>query len=175
MLSSPLLFDRIYNGTLQNRLDFGKSLHAAAGPRLMRDRFFTGAFADLRQAADTLARYMAAIGMGESCVACATNNPGGCCSREMAGETDALQMLMNMLAGMEIGVSDNHGEACCFLGEAGCIFIFKPMFCLNYNCHRIITRIGPSRSELELLTGRLLGNQYEVEQILFDRIKCLQG
>ncbi|EKD34514.1 MAG: hypothetical protein ACD_75C02306G0001, partial [uncultured bacterium] len=33
--------------------------------------------------------------------------------------------------------------------------------------------LGPARSELELMAGRLLGNQYEVEKILLARIEQL--
>ena len=167
---SPHLFHQIYNGTIRTRLNFGRSLHTALSPRLMQDWTFTGAFDTLRQAADRLSQNMATTGMGGQCAACSAHNPGGCCSLEMAGETDALQMLMNMLAGVEIEVAEDKGGACCFLGREGCIFTFKPMFCLNYNCDRIITHIGPARPALELLAGRLLGNQYEVEKLLLARI-----
>lgn len=121
MLPSPSLLHQLYNGTLQSRLNFGKALHAQLSHRLMQDPTFAGTFATLLQAADTLGEYMAAMGMGRQCAACATNNPGGCCSREIAEETDA--------------------------------------------------QIGPARSELELLTGRLLGIQYEVEQLLLAGMK----
>jgi hypothetical protein len=171
MVSSPSLLHQLYSGTLQNRLNFGKALHAQLSHRLMQDPTFACTFATLRQAADTLAGYMAARGMGRQCTACATNNPGGCCSREIAEETDALQMLMNLLAGVKVDISEGQGETCCFIGTEGCSFMFKPMFCLNYNCTRIIAQMGPARSELELLTGRLLGIQYEVEKMLLARLK----
>lgn len=171
MLPSPSLLHQLYNGTLQSRLNFGKALHAQLSHRLMQSPTFAGTFATLRQAADTLAEYMATMGMGRQCAACATNNPGGCCSQEIAEETDALQMLMNLLAGVKVDISEGQGKACCFIGTEGCSFMFKPMFCLNYNCTRIIAQIGPARSELELLTGRLLGIQYEVEKLLLAGMK----
>lgn len=168
----PLLFHRIYDGPLQSRLDFSRSLHAALLPQLMQESAFAGFFGGMRKAADSLAGRMAGMGMGRQCTACSLNNPGGCCSREMALETDALQMLMNLLVQVRVDIRDN-GEACCFLGQEGCIFIFKPMFCLNYNCDRISSHIGPARAELEVLTGGLLGKQYEVEKNLIARIRCL--
>ncbi len=170
----PLLFRRIYSGSLRRRLEFSRSLHAVLGPQLIPDKFFTQTFDDLRQAADKLAGYMATLGMGRRCAACSADNPGGCCSLEMAEETDAIQILLNLHAGVEVEIADN-GPACCFLGKKGCIFIFKPMFCLNYNCDRIISEVGLSRGELEVLTGRLLCKQYEVEKILLERIKNLPG
>ena len=64
-------------------------------------------------------------------------------------------------------VNENPAE-CCYLGAAGCIFAFKPMFCLNYNCHRIrATAEGAPLRELERLAGILLGSQYALERLLF--------
>lgn len=174
-MPSPQLLHRIYHGEIQARLDFGRSLHAVLSSPLSRDEIFTAAFATLRRTAETLSRQMVSAGMGRQCVACSANNPGGCCSREMAGETDAVQILMNLLAGVEVKVVEQPGEVCRYLGEQGCIFAFKPMFCLNYNCDRIISRLGPARPELERSTGRLLGHQYEVERILLARIEALAG
>jgi len=57
------------------------------------------------------------------------------------------------------------GEECLFLGKKGCIFLFKPMFCLNYNCKHIYDTGTPADlQELEKLTGKLLGKQYQLEQ-----------
>lgn len=166
----PHLFHQIFAGKIDARLNLGRSLHAALADRLRQDRIFAAAFDAMRQAAEALSRHMISAGMGRLCVACSANNPGGCCSRAMAGETDALQMLMNLLAGVEIDITENKADVCCFLGREGCIFTFKPMFCLNYNCDRIIAHLGPARPALELLTGRLLGHQYEMEKFLLARV-----
>lgn len=168
----PTLFKHMYHGAPESRLDFARSLHTAMAAELTRDKSFTAAFAELRDAAGLLAGYMAGLGMGDLCAACSAGDHGGCCSRDMAEETDALQMLMNMLAGVKIAVTDQ-GRACCFLGSLGCTFLFKPMFCLNYNCERIVARLGPARIELEALSGQLLGRQYTVEKALIEKIKAL--
>ncbi|TKB05933.1 hypothetical protein [Desulforhopalus sp. IMCC35007] len=87
----------------------------------------------------------------------------------MAGETDSLQILINLMAGVNV-IPVNHNPAeCCYLDTAaGCIFTFKPMFCLNYNCQSIkgqLKRAG--EQQLEKLTAMLLGSQYELEMLLF--------
>lgn len=165
------LFVKIYSGTLLSRLHFGKSIHAALGLRIMQDKTIASSFATLREYADALSRQMEIMGMGKMCSACSAENRGGCCSRAIAEETDGIQMLMNMLAGIDVGILCDNGGECCFLGEKGCSFLFKPMFCLNYNCHKIIAETAPGeRSVLEQLTGRVLGKQYEVETLLLAAI-----
>lgn len=171
MLQKHDLFAKIYCGTLLSRLHFGRSIHAALGPQVMQDETFAGSFDTLREYADALSRQMDRMGMGKICSACSAQNRGGCCSRAIAEETDAIQMLMNMLAGVDVGIVCDKGGECCFLGEKGCSFMFKPMFCLNYNCHKIIADTTPAeRSVLEYLTGRLLGKQYEIETLLLATI-----
>ena len=171
MLHRHDIFAKVYSGTLLSRLQFAGSVHTALSPRIMQDKTFAGSFAALREFADALSRQMERMGMGKMCSACSAENRGGCCSRAIAEETDAIQMLMNMLAGINIDIVCGNESECCFLGEEGCSFMFKPMFCLNYNCHKIIAATAPDeRSVLEHLTGRVLGKQHEVETMLLAEI-----
>jgi hypothetical protein len=168
------LLAKVYGGTLLARLDFGKAIHAEIGRQVMTERAFVQSFEGLVADAELLSRQMEIMAMGARCAACSAENRGGCCSRAIAEETDAIQMAMNMLAGIKVDILCDNGKECCFLGEKGCIFLFKPMFCLNYNCDKIV---GATTAEelqmLERLTGRLLRSQYEVETMLLARISHL--
>lgn len=165
------LLTKVYGGTLLSRLDFGKAIHAGLGPRIMEDRVFAESFEGLLADAALLTRQMGIMAMGARCTACSVENRGGCCSRAIAEETDAIQMAMNMLAGIKVDILCDNGKECCFLGERGCIFLFKPMFCLNYNCDKIVgSAAADDLQMLERLTGRLLRGQYEVETMLLARI-----
>jgi hypothetical protein len=167
MLQKHDLLTKVYGGTLPARLHFCKAIHAEFSPRIMADLDFARSFDALLADAGLLTRQMAKMAMGAQCTACSAGNRGGCCSRAIADETDAIQMVMNMLAGVEVEILCDNGKECCFLGEKGCIFLFKPMFCLNYNCDKIV---GATAAEellvLERLTGRVLRSQYEVETML---------
>jgi hypothetical protein len=90
----------------------------------------------------------------------------------MAGETDELQILINLVAGVDIRVVSHTDDICAFLGNDGCQFLFKPMFCLNYLCRGIRLRTDPlSLRYLEMLTGILLQRQYALEQYLLDWLR----
>jgi hypothetical protein len=112
---------------------------------------------------------MAAMAMGATCTQCAGRPGGGCCSRYMAAENDVLQLLLNMLAGVQVHIQQDNRIECCFLGKTGCILSFKPMFCLNYICSHIKGK--GDRANLLLLeqrTGDLLTKQAAMEQLLLD-------
>jgi hypothetical protein len=87
--------------------------------------------------------------------------------------TDALLLLMNILAGIEVRRVCDNGVECCFLGQRGCILLFKPIFCLNYLCHRIQKESDEEQlKNLEKKTGELLTAQSTLEQSL---IRFLQS
>lgn len=167
MNATNLSFDRVYNKPVALRLEYALELYDMYHEQLLVDESFIGQLALLRQKASALQTHMQLMNMGPLCVKCATGAGGGCCSLYMAGETDALQLLMNLLAGVAVTMVRDDGRECCFLGEMGCIFIFKPMFCLNYNCSHIVA-VAPAQQmrELERLTGQLLTEQYQTEKLL---------
>jgi hypothetical protein len=90
----------------------------------------------------------------------------------MAGNTDCLQILINLLLDVAVDQRDNEADACCFLGEQGCQFLAKPIFCLNYNCTHIRTtaRTG-EMAALFRLTGEVLGRQTRVEMLLLEELR----
>ena len=135
------------------------------GGELKQDAEFQHQFSLLQEYAEALDLHMTSMDLGKLCGTCAASPSGGCCSRFMSGEVDAVQLFFNSLAGIEVKIVQLNGEECLFLGEGGCIFLFKPMFCLNYNCKHIYTTgTAADLNELERLTGQLLGKQYQLEQ-----------
>lgn len=122
----------------------------------------------------SLDAHMSAMDMGKACSHCAATPNGGCCSAYMGDENnDALLLLMNSLAGIDVKVVCENGVECCFLGDRGCILLFKPIFCLNYLCHRIQNESDAyDLKQLEQKTGALLTAQSDLEQQL---IRFLQS
>ena len=168
---SPPLLARIFQGTVTSRLDFAREVFATSREALTSDPDIAQALAEMQTLASTLDRQMLTMAMDSLCSRCAASPGGGCCSLEMAGETDAIQMLMNMLTGVTVTMVRNDGQECCFLGRQGCIFTFKPMFCLNYNCRRIVLAAKDGQlQDLERITGSLLGTQYRTEQLIIRRL-----
>lgn len=123
--------------------------------------------------AESVATQMASMQLGCLCSECASRQGGGCCSLFMAGETDPLQLLMNLLAGVDIRLLPHDDDSCTFLAGDGCQFLVKPMFCLNYLCHNIRHAADPRQLRLlERLTGLQLQQHYAVERHLQSWLRC---
>lgn len=167
MVDQMILHDRIYGGSVASRLAYGHVLFKAYGSTLASQRSVGVALVGMQTKERALADHMQALDLGSLCSRCASLT-GGCCSRYMAGETDSLQVLMNLLGGVAVLQVNENLTECCYLGPDGCIFSFKPMFCLNYNCHKI-KKLGDGAGygQLEKLAADLLGSQYELEMHLF--------
>ena len=129
----------------------------------------------LGQEATKLTDQMRALGMGEACSLCAARSFGGCCSAYMAANCDVVLLVLNRLLGTDLRIQthENQGrDACCFLDPAGCIFLVKPIFCLNYYCGHLQERIAPAdMQKLQTQTSRVLGLQCAFEEQLLQLLR----
>lgn len=167
MRNTQIRHSHIYAGSINDRLEVSKRILSMVGEELTQDADFQQQFSMLQEYAEALNMHMASMELGALCGTCATSPSGGCCSRFMSGEVDAVQFCLNSLAGIEVKVVQPNRQECLFLGERGCIFLFKPMFCLNYTCKHIYDTGTPADLHvLEKMTGLLLSKQYQLEQHL---------
>ncbi len=165
----PQLYTLFYGGAAGARLQVAERLFRLHGVEMAEDKVIAAGMADLDGCRRALRRQMLAMEMDRTCTRCAQGSGGGCCSDVFAAETDVAQLLMNMLAGVVVDARQGSGAECCFLGAKGCIFLFKPMFCLNYNCNIITCGGRPAAlRELEKRTGMMLRAQQVMEGKLID-------
>lgn len=163
------LYALFYSGDVVAKLAMAKDLYVRYGKLIALRPEIMSQLAAVQVLECAMQTQMGAMGMGATCVQCANRQGGGCCSRYMAGENDVLQLLMNLLAGVQVAVQRDDLIGCCFLGAAGCILTLKPMFCLNYNCIHITGHEDPAiLLLLEQRTGELLCRQNVLESLLLD-------
>lgn len=162
-----------YCGNGPEKLAKSEELFHEHAKFLLAQEEIVESIATLRKAVTSLDLHMTAMDMGKSCSVCAAMPDGGCCSAYMGHENnDVLQLLMNLLAGIDVRIVRTDGVECCFLAARGCILLFKPIFCLNYLCKRIQKESTTADVKmLEEKTGYLLGQQVLMEQNI---ISCLQ-
>lgn len=170
------LFVKIYEGPVECRLAYSQNIVAKMQSRLYENVHLQQLFQQLQQYAGELNDYMRGLDLGSLCSHCASKPSGGCCSLFMSGETDAVQMALNSLAGVDVQMVCDNNQDCVFLSDTGCIFLFKPMFCLNYNCTHIHeTRAVKDVQRMEQLTGQLLSQQYELEKYVLELLVTQDG
>ncbi|MCL2789249.1 MAG: hypothetical protein FWD79_01250 [Desulfobulbus sp.] len=161
------LMQGLYEGRPAEKLASAAALHAELAPYLQDLPQLTGELGQLRLDCVALARQMTGMDLGRLCGRCAARPDGGCCSAFMADNTDALQILINLLLGVSVLMQPDNGQHCCFLGPRGCLFAVKPIFCLNYNCTHILTGAAPA--DLSILYQRaaaVLSRQTRIEDLL---------
>lgn len=155
-----------YGGSIRARLAVAHLLFSQLAGELAAHAAFTGMLAQAVILQKDMARIMADLDHGALCAVCGARDGGGCCSSFMSAENDAPQLLLNLLIGVPVAALREDAE-CCFLGNTGCLLLFKPMFCLNYNCQRIRQSAAPAQMQrLEQAVGCLLQQQYGLEQLL---------
>jgi len=164
----PHTLDALYGTSLPERLLLAQRLFAAHGKRLLALAVMQRHLETLHLLQKEVSRCMAESAMPEYCRSCATASfSGGCCSRAMAEENDAVLLLLNLLSGCTVEVQRDDGIECLFLGSAGCTLRFKPFFCLNYLCRQLRHKMDQAElRELEKASGRLLQEQFAAEQFL---------
>jgi len=159
-----------YSTSAHRKLEVAERLLSLYGEELVKDPHIAQLLGVLSAREENVRQQMGLMEMDRTCSRCAREGGGGCCSAAFAEETDAVQLLMNMLAGVVVvNQYSLGGTECRYLGEKGCIFRYKPMFCLNYICPSI-TRNEPKDAlgRLEKHTGILLQTQLDVERLLID-------
>ncbi|MEA2084019.1 MAG: hypothetical protein U9O82_07235 [Thermodesulfobacteriota bacterium] len=157
----------LYFSDVATKISIAHRLFKASGARLKADSAVKEKLMLLVRLTDILQKQMRSMGMFELCGTCGSGPDGGCCSAEMANESDAVLLFMNMLLDCEVAIRRDDDFECCFLGERGCTLILKPIFCLNYNCEKIM--VGSQKEDLaklETATARLLGEQTIFENMI---------
>ena len=111
-----------YSGSVNDKLTQARILYANLDGRAADVPGLTEALAQLREHARALDEQMRVMEMGQRCGQCAAAPGGGCCSAFMAGNADAVQLLINLLMGVDVIHQEQSGEDCGFLGPQGCLF-----------------------------------------------------
>ena len=171
-MDDAVLMRTLYEGDPIDRLMTSRALLARGRSWWLAEAGLTEAIEQLQRDALALDAHMAAMGLGRLCGQCAARPDGGCCSAYMAGNTDAIQMLINLLLGIEATPSDKNDEDCCFLGERGCLFVIKPIFCLNYLCSHITDAATTENLHtLHCLSAAVLSGQTGIESKVLDLLR----
>lgn len=161
-----------YSGSPAEKLAEARTLFAELAGRLTASGLLTEELELLRSHTQALNLHMRTMDLGRLCGNCAATPGGGCCSAYMAGNTDAIQILINLLLGISVPQQPDCAENCCFLGPQGCLFLVKPIFCLNYNCTHIIDSAEPkSLDRLYQRAASVLNQQTRIEFLLLEELR----
>ena len=161
--------EELYFSDVEQKLACARRLCEQFGTELLTMPGMREKLNQLEAYSRALEQQMAGMSMFVLCKSCAEKSGGGCCSAYMANETDAPLLLLNMLLGVAVSSQRDDAVECCYLGPQGCTLRVKPIFCLNYNCHHILTGNDAAvLKNLEKAASAVLLMQTAVEKILLE-------
>jgi len=137
------LIQELYHSDFHTKLLTAHKIYQDKGEALCSIPLVRQGLVALERQAQRLQEQVTALNFGLLCSSCALKSGGGCCSVYMADENDTVLLLINLLAGSLVSIQKDDDFECYLLGPMGCILRFKPIFCLNYNCHAINRRVPP--------------------------------
>ncbi len=163
--------DKIYYSSIDTKRQFALDLYQKHGTTLLGSAVINEKLANLEKLTGLLHVQMTNMTMFSLCIDCGQSQSGGCCSYYMANETDAVLLLINMLLGIKVAPQREDLYECCYLGRQGCILKAKPLFCLNYNCQKILTgNDSAALKKLESASSAVLREQTVLEDIILRKI-----
>jgi len=166
-IADAYLVQTYYSGTAAAKLSVARELHQRLGGKLAAAPPLREGLAQLHHQALALETHMRSMALGHLCSRCASRTGGGCCSADMADNTDSIMLLTNLLLGVTIDCQEQETADCCYLGQQGCLFVVKPFFCLTYNCSHILNHADdPGLAGLYRHAGAVMGQQGRVESLL---------
>lgn len=161
-----------YYSSFKTKLHLAHELNTQYGESLKIVPEISSNLALLEFLAQSLSEHMGSLNFAQFCSDCSAKPGGGCCSVAMSEESDAILLLINLLAGHQVTIQRDDNFECYLLGAFGCILRYKPVFCLNYNCHTIksLSESIPFGSYLTT-SAKLLQCQWVIEKCILDRLK----
>lgn len=162
----------LYYGSVENKRLHALDLFAEYGPSLFNTVKIREGLENLDKLTDELQNQMASMIMFSLCIDCGQSQTGGCCSYYMANETDSVLIVINLLLGIKVKPQRDDFYECCYLGHKGCILRVKPIFCLNYNCQKILRDNDTvTLKNLESAAANVLRQQIFVEELILRHIR----
>lgn len=164
----------LYFGSVSKKQEAAHILFRQYGSLLQEHHAIQQKLYELLGLSRLLSSQMASMDMNTLCVDCGSKPGGGCCSSFMAGETDGILLLINLILGVDVKAQRDDDIECCYLGKEGCILKVKPVFCLNYNCWKILQgNPGDSLHLLDKAAAGVLWKQVEIEESIIQKLTSI--
>ena len=158
------------NFEITDKLVLAHDLFKKAGKKLKTDpsigRLLLDTVAKVRLSGDLMYK----LGINELCRKCDEEEGGSCCAAGIENRYDAILLLLNLLADVELPVSRFNKKSCYFLGPSGCVLKIRHTLCVNFLCPKIEEKL--SIEHLVKLQA-VLGDEMDSTFLLYEAVKKL--
>lgn len=99
------------------------------------------------------------LGINEICRRCDEEEGGSCCGAGIEDRYTVELLLANMLSGTFPPSSRLNKNSCYFLGERGCVLLFRHILCVNFLCKKLYDMLGTERI---IFLQNIIGEEIEL-------------
>ena len=132
-------------------IDKAKQIFKLHGKSILEDKEISGLIKQYKKYIEHTWKTMETLKVTEICSKCAEIEPGGCCFQDVETWYSDVQLLINMLMGVDIPMLRMYDNSCMFVGEKGCRLLSRNAFCINFLCDKIKKHV--STGEINILNS----------------------
>ncbi|HEC31363.1 MAG TPA: hypothetical protein ENI41_02610 [Deltaproteobacteria bacterium] len=156
------------NLKITDKISLARDLFGIAGTTLMNDKHIRGLLAEVIEKARTSRQVMQELRINELCRQCDEEEGGSCCGAGIENRYDAVLLLLNLLAGVNLPASRFDEKSCYFLGPEGCVLKIRHTLCVNFLCDKIEENL--SLEELVRLQ-EVIGEEIDLTFVLYEAVR----
>ncbi len=133
-------FDKIPLGPdhpIEKKIKWAKRIYSEYSHHLLQDKTICALLEKYRQSIEENWQVMADTGVVKECTSCALQDGGSCCGSGIENKFDVVNLLINLLMGVELPSQPWDPTGCWFLGEKGCLITARHVICVNFICKRL--------------------------------------
>ncbi len=156
------------NLKIVDKILLARELFKSAGGRLKDDEYIRGLLLAVMEKSKTSSHLMQELGVSELCRQCDEEEGGSCCGAGIENRYDAVLLLLNLLAGVDLPASRFDEKSCYFLGPQGCVLKIRHTLCVNFLC----AKIEESLSIKQLVRlQQVIGDEIDSTFALYEAVK----
>ncbi len=119
------------------KLRWAKRLYDSIGKQLLSDTHVSNLLKKYKECIYKTWEAMQKAGVVRECTRCALQDGGSCCGSGIENKFDVINLLINLLYGVNIPEKPFDPTGCWFLGENGCLIFARHVICVNFMCKRL--------------------------------------
>ncbi len=127
------------------KVDWANDCFDRERSRLLEDRRLADLLEALKNAVDRSRDEMLRTGIVDLCRECEEKEGGSCCGAGLEKYYSAKLLLINRLLGVTLPSQREKPSSCFFLSSSGCRLVARHVFCINFVCNKITSRIEPDQ------------------------------
>ncbi len=153
---------------ITDKITLAQKIFQSLGTKLKSDPVIAEMLKETVSKSQLSAQLMRELSVTELCRQCDEEEGGSCCGAGIENRYDAILLLLNLLAGIELPSAGFDEKSCYFLGQNGCVLKIRHTLCVNFLCSGIEESLS---IEQLVRLQEVLGDEIDTTFLLYEAVK----